>query len=103
MGGERLDLPLSPLSICQVRRDENPSGQRHDEHRAAYGIAREDFAFFEAYFSNYIEGKIIANRNEDSYDILGTFPAATTAPWRERKSQPGRQHFRSYAKCRRLQ
>jgi Fic family protein len=50
--------------------------------------AFRDFAFFEAYFSNYIEGtefeledarKIIStdtpmqNRNEDSHDILGTF------------------------------
>jgi hypothetical protein len=69
---------------------------------APNGIAREDFAFFEAYFSNYIEGttfevdeaesiifegKIIENRNEDSHDILGTFHAATTAPWRDRPPQ----------------
>jgi hypothetical protein len=69
------------------------------EDPAPTGIAREDFAFFEAYFSNYIEGttfeveeaeaiifdgKIIENRNEDSHDILGTFRAATTAPWRDR-------------------
>jgi hypothetical protein len=66
------------------------------EDPAPSGIAREDFAFFEAYFSNYIEGttfeveeaeaiifggKIIENRNEDSHDILGTFQAATIAPW----------------------
>ncbi len=66
------------------------------------GVAREDFAFFEAYFSNYIEGttfeveeaeaiifdgKIIENRSEDSHDILGTFRAATTAPWRDRPPQ----------------
>jgi hypothetical protein len=69
---------------------------------APAGVAREDFAFFEAYFSNYIEGtmfeveeaesiifegKIIENRNEDSHDILGTFHAATTAPWRDRPPQ----------------
>jgi hypothetical protein len=69
---------------------------------APTGIAREDFAFFEAYFSNFIEGttfeveeaeaiifegKIIENRNEDSHDILGTFRAATTAPWRDRPPQ----------------
>jgi hypothetical protein len=68
------------------------------EDPAPAGVAREDFAFFEAYFSNYIEGttfeveeaesiifegKIIENRNEDSHDILGTFQAATTAPWRD--------------------
>src|ERR1700730_1939515 len=69
---------------------------------APTGIAREDFAFFEAYFSNFIEGttfeveeaeaiifdgKIIENRNEDSHDILGTFQATTTAPWRDRPPQ----------------
>jgi hypothetical protein len=69
------------------------------EDSAPTGVAREDFAFFEAYFSNYIEGttfeveeaeaiifdgKIIENRHEDSHDILGTFQAATTAPWRDR-------------------
>jgi hypothetical protein len=72
------------------------------EDPAPSGIAREDFAFFEAYFSNYIEGttfeveeaeaiifggKIIENRNEDSHDILGTFQAATIAPWRDRPPQ----------------
>ncbi len=50
--------------------------------------AFKNFAFFEAYFSNYIEGTIfeleeaksiikteipIANRDEDSHDILGTY------------------------------
>jgi hypothetical protein len=72
------------------------------EDPAPAGVAREDFAFFEAYFSNYIEGttfeveeaesiifqgKIIENRNEDSHDILGTFQAATTSPWRDRPPQ----------------
>jgi Fic family protein len=48
----------------------------------------ENFSFFEAYFSNYIEGTIfeleeakdiiktempIPNRDEDSYDVLGTY------------------------------
>lgn len=65
---------------------------------APRGIARENFAFFEAYFSNYIEGttftvdeaenivfhgQIIENRSEDSHDILGTFNAAMTTPWRD--------------------
>jgi hypothetical protein len=69
---------------------------------APTGVARENFAFFEAYFSNYIEGttfeveeaeaiifdgKIIENRNADSHDILGTFHAITTAPWRDRPPQ----------------
>lgn len=63
------------------------------------GIARENFAFFEAYFSNYIEGttflvreaeeivfegKLIPNRTEDSHDVLGTFQAAMQSPWRDR-------------------
>lgn len=65
--------------------------------RAATGHAMENFAFFEAYFSNFIEGttfmvseaeqiifegKVIPNRTEDSHDILGTFQAASQAPWR---------------------
>jgi hypothetical protein len=65
---------------------------------ASKGIARENFGFFEAYFSNYIEGttftvdeaenivfhgQIIENRSEDSHDILGTFNAAMTTPWRD--------------------
>ncbi|MCD9026603.1 Fic family protein [Luteimonas sp. BDR2-5] len=65
---------------------------------APTGTARENFAFFEAYFSNYIEGttftveeaedivfhgQIIENRSEDSHDVLGTFNAAVTRPWRD--------------------
>src|SRR5690554_5951332 len=65
---------------------------------AETGVARENFAFFESYFSNYIEGttflvseaeeivfegKLIPNRTEDSHDILGTFQAAMQAPWRD--------------------
>lgn len=65
---------------------------------ALSGDARETFAFFEAYFSNYIEGttftveeaedivfhrQIVENRSEDSHDILGTFNAAASAPWRD--------------------
>jgi hypothetical protein len=65
---------------------------------APTGTARENFAFFEAYFSNYIEGttftveeaedivfqgRIIENRSADSHDVLGTFHAAMTRPWRD--------------------
>ena len=65
---------------------------------APSGVARENFAFFEAYFSNYIEGttftveeaegivfrgQIVENRSEDSHDILGTFNAAALVPWRD--------------------
>ena len=80
----------------------NQASLENIEDPAPAGVAREDFAFFEAYFSNYIEGttfdveeaeaiifegKIIENRDEDSHDILGTFQAATTAPWRDRPPQ----------------
>lgn len=69
---------------------------------APTGIARENFAFFEAYFSNYIEGttftveeaedivfhgQIIEHRSEDSHDVLGTFTAAMTRPWRDEPPQ----------------
>jgi len=69
------------------------------EDTADTGVARENFAFFESYFSNYIEGttflvreaeeivfqgKLIANRAEDSHDILGTFQAAMQSPWRDK-------------------
>lgn len=69
---------------------------------APSGIARENFAFFEAYFSNYIEGTtftveeaeeivfrghIIENRSEDSHDVLGTFNAAVNSPWRDQPPQ----------------
>ena len=64
---------------------------------APAGRTVENFAFFESYFSNYIEGttftveeaedivfrgKLIDHRHEDSHDILGTFDAALRAPWR---------------------
>lgn len=64
---------------------------------APTGEAMETFAFFEAYFSNYIEGTtfeieeaeriifdrvIIPNRSEDSHDILGTFQVAIHPAWR---------------------
>lgn len=66
---------------------------------AGAALARENFAFFEAYFSNYIEGttftieeaenivfhgQIIENRSADSHDVLGTFAAASTSPWRNK-------------------
>ena len=61
--------------------------------------AKDNFGFFEAYFSNYIEGTeftveeaesivfkgvIIPNRDADSHDVLGTYEAATRSPWRDR-------------------
>ncbi|HVE08848.1 MAG TPA: Fic family protein [Paraburkholderia sp.] len=71
----------------------------HPTDPATRGTALENFAFFEAYFSNFIEGTtfeveeaeqivfdgaIILNRSEDSHDILGSFRAASTTPWRNR-------------------
>lgn len=71
---------------------------------APTGIARENFAFFEAYFSNFIEGttftvdeaerivfdaQIIENRSADSHDVLGTFRAATQPPWRNQPPADG--------------
>lgn len=69
---------------------------------APTGTGRENFAFFEAYFSNYIEGttftvdeaediifhgRIIEHRSEDSHDVLGTFEAAVIPPWRDQPAQ----------------
>jgi hypothetical protein len=70
----------------------------HPADPAESGAPLEYFAFFEAYFSNFIEGTtfqveeaeriifqgaIVENRPEDSHDILGTFHAATQSPWRD--------------------
>jgi Fic family protein len=64
---------------------------------APRGGALENFAFFEAYFSNFIEGteftveeaedivfrgRIVERRHEDSHDIKGTFQALVAEPWR---------------------
>jgi hypothetical protein len=83
---EALFIELNRNSLAEIA-DPAPSG-----------VARENFAFFEAYFSNYIEGttftveeaedivfhgQIVENRSEDSHDILGTFNAAALAPWRD--------------------
>jgi hypothetical protein len=79
-----------------------PSAETADP--APTGTARENFAFFEAYFSNYIEGttftveeaedivfrgRIIENRSEDSHDVLGTFNAAVHSPWRDKPPLTG--------------
>ena len=66
---------------------------------AKTGKSAFNFAFFESYFSNYIEGttftveeaseiifdgKIIPKRNEDSHDVLGTFKAIMEQPFRSK-------------------
>jgi len=69
---------------------------------APSGASRENFAFYEAYFSNFIEGttftveeaerivfdgQIIENRSADSHDVMGTFEAATRSPWRDKPAR----------------
>jgi hypothetical protein len=71
---------------------------------AASGLARNNFAFFESYFSNYIEGtkfsvdeaagialenRIVAARPKDSHDILGVFKMALNPPSRDTVPAPG--------------
>jgi hypothetical protein len=66
---------------------------------AQSGVSAFNFAFFESYFSNYIEGttftveeaskiifdgKIFPRRNEDSHDVLGTFKAIMEQPFRSK-------------------
>ena len=67
------------------------------ENRAS-GLARQNFAFIESYFSNYVEGTkfdieqardiamsgtVMGNRPKDSHDILGVFRLAITSPFRD--------------------
>lgn len=76
---------------------------------ATAGLARENFAFFEAYFSNYIEGttflvseaeeivfegRVIPNRQEDSHDVLGTFQAVMQPPWRDKPANTADEFLR---------
>ncbi|KQN73239.1 cell filamentation protein Fic [Duganella sp. Leaf61] len=85
----------------------------HPADPASKGTALENFAFFEAYFSNFIEGTtfevaeakqivfegaIIANRSQDSHAILGTFQAANAAPWRNQPAATA-QDFLGWLKC----
>ena len=68
------------------------------------GLSTINFAFFESYFSNYIEGttftveeaseiifegKMIEKRPEDSHDVLGTYQAITRQPFRS--NPPGNE------------
>jgi hypothetical protein len=61
------------------------------------GPSRQNFAFVESYFSNYVEGtkfdieqargivmrnEVVSSRPKDSHDILGVFRLAITAPYR---------------------
>ncbi len=68
------------------------------------GLSSINFAFFESYFSNYIEGttftveeaseiifegRMIEKRPEDSHDVLGTYQAITQQPFRS--TPPGNE------------
>lgn len=89
------------------------------------GQARQNFAFIESYFSNFVEGTkfdieqardivinqtIVANRPKDSHDILGVYRLAITSPYRDsppvagsrrwpRGRPPNRRHQPSRAGC----
>jgi len=62
------------------------------------GVARQNAAFLESYFSNYVEGtkfdiqqardivmnnQVMPNRPKDSHDVLGVFRLAITSPYRD--------------------
>jgi hypothetical protein len=61
-------------------------------------VSRQNAAFIESYFSNYVEGtkfdiqqardivmnnQVVPNRPKDSHDILGVFRLAITSPYRD--------------------
>jgi hypothetical protein len=68
------------------------------------GVAKVNFAFVEAYFSNYVEGtkfpieqaedialrnRIVAGRPKDSHDLIGVFRLAQNSPFRNAPPPPG--------------
>lgn len=68
------------------------------------GVVRQNFAFIESYFSNFVEGtrfdieqardivmlnRVAQNRPKDSHDILGVFRLAITSPFRDSPPVPG--------------
>jgi hypothetical protein len=68
------------------------------------GMPRQNFAFVESYFSNYVEGtrfdieqargivmnnEVVSNRPKDSHDILGVFRLALSAPYRSSPPSAG--------------
>lgn len=73
---------------------------------AIAGVARQNFAFIESYFSNYVEGtkfdieqardivmlnRVAPNRPKDSHDVLGAFRLAITSPYRDSPPVPGEE------------
>jgi hypothetical protein len=81
---------------------------------AKSGESAFNFAFFESYFSNYIEGttftveeaseiifdgKMIPQRNEDSHDVLGTFKAIMEQPFRSKPPKNEDDFLRWLQQC----
>ena len=71
---------------------------------AGVGLAKRNFAFFESYFSNFVEGtrfsveeargialenRIMEARPKDSHDVIGVFRLAMTSPARDAVPPPG--------------
>jgi len=71
---------------------------------AATGLAKRNFAFFESYFSNFVEGtrfsveeaegialqnRLVEARPKDSHDIVGIFKLALDSPARDSVPAPG--------------
>ena len=71
---------------------------------AASGLAKRNFAFFESYFSNFVEGtkfsieeaegialqnRLVEARPKDSHDIIGVFKLALDSPTRDTVPAPG--------------
>ena len=76
----------------------------HLNDSADSGLARRNFAFFESYFSNFVEGtrfsieeaegivlqnRIVEARPKDSHDILGVFNLVLNSPTRDTIPAPG--------------
>ncbi len=91
-------LELFEILFVQLKQEDFPFREERNRENQAF----KNFAFFEAYFSNYIEGtkfeideakKIIETdtplptRDEDSHDILGTYKIVSNRE--EMKTTPG--------------
>lgn len=89
-------LPLFDALFAQLNRE---PWEEFGERVSGNDAARANFAFFESYFSNYIEGttftveeardivfrgRVIEARPADAHDVLGTFQAAVHPQTRRR-------------------
>ena len=86
-------LALFEVIAAHLRREPLPRIEN-----TVAGVARQNFAFIESYFSNYVEGtkfdieqardivmlnRVAPNRPKDSHDVLGVFRLAITSPYRD--------------------